>query len=97
MSSKPKNISEALSELDRQTGSKPGEFSEQVIKEFQGLSEAFEQLRPKIDELSGRAKDELGKAKDSVEKHARENPWAVIGAAGLILFIIGFLLGSRRR
>jgi ElaB/YqjD/DUF883 family membrane-anchored ribosome-binding protein len=65
---------------------RPKNFS-QAIDE---LEETLSTLKPQIDEIGA-------KAKKTVEEKVEENPWMAIGLVGLVLFLLGFLLGSKRR
>lgn len=80
MSDQPKNISQALENL---------ELSE--------LKDALKDLKPQLDEIREKVSEEVKKTKGTVESQVKANPWAAIGIAGLVFFLIGFLLGSKGR
>ena len=81
MHAKPKNLSEALSELEN-------------LADCTGAN--FHKLKPKLDELKDRVQDEAKRAKATLEHQVKENPWATIGLVGLIFFVLGCLFGSRK-
>jgi len=63
------------------------------------LSDAIERLEKTFSRVSDSIGEEAKKAKGKIEEQVTENPWAAIGVAGLIFFILGFLFGwkSSRR
>lgn len=95
--SKPKNFSQALEELENLTHSAGEDLKQKIQDELHDLEEKIHKLRPQLDELKTRARDEAYKAKDKVETQVKENPWAAIGIVGLIFFVLGFILAGRRR
>jgi ElaB/YqjD/DUF883 family membrane-anchored ribosome-binding protein len=98
MSSKPKNFSQALEELESLATSAGGDLKRKIQDELQDLEKKIHQLRPQLDELKDRARDEAYKAKDKVETQVKDNPWAAIGVVGLIFFVLGFIFaGAARR
>jgi ElaB/YqjD/DUF883 family membrane-anchored ribosome-binding protein len=94
---KPKNFSQALSELEDLTRDAGSDLKQKIQDELHDLEQKIHKLKPQLDELKDRAKDEAYKAKDKVEAQVKENPWAAIGIVGLIFFVMGFLLAGRRR
>lgn len=98
MSSKPKNFSQALEELESLTQSAGADLKQKIQDELHDLEDKIHKLRPQLDELKSRARDEAYKAKDKVETQVKENPWTAIGIVGLIFFVLGCLFaGSVRR
>jgi ElaB/YqjD/DUF883 family membrane-anchored ribosome-binding protein len=85
---KPKNFSQAIDELEDLTRDKGGDMRERLEAEIKRLQDTLENMKPHLEEAK--------KAKTRVEKEIQENPWAAIGIVGLVLFVIGFLLGTRR-
>lgn len=65
--------------------------------ELNELKEALKELKPQIEEMREKVSDEVKKTKGTVENQVKENPWAAIGIAGLVFFLIGFLMGSKGR
>lgn len=96
MNSKPKNISEALDELDNFTSSKAQDLKSKLQSELHKLEDRINELKPQLEEMTGKVRDEAVRAKGKVEDQVKENPWAAIGIVGLIFLVLGFLLGSRR-
>jgi ElaB/YqjD/DUF883 family membrane-anchored ribosome-binding protein len=98
MSSKPKNFSQALEELESLATSAGGDLKRKIQDELHDLEKKIHQLRPQLDELKDRARDEASKAKDKVETQVKDNPWAAIGVVGVIFFVLGFIFaGAARR
>lgn len=94
---KPKNFSQAIEDLEDDTKTHTnGDFRSRIASEFSNLEETLAKLKPHIEDLSERVGGEAKKAKAKVDEHVKENPWAAIGIAGLIFFILGFLFASRR-
>lgn len=98
MPSKPKNFSQAIDELEDETPhtNGNGDFRARIQSELNNLEETLAKLRPHIEDLSSKVGSEAKKAKEKVDEQVKENPWAAIGIAGLIFFILGFLFASRR-
>lgn len=93
MSGKPKNLSQAIDDLDQ----KDEGFQARIKAEYENLEDTLAKLRPHIEEFSDRMGKEAKKAKGKVEDKVSENPWAAIGLVGLIFFVLGFLLGGKRK
>ena len=98
MSTKPKNFTQALDELEQYTSLKAQDLKSKLSDELQGLEEKLESLKPRFEELKNRAGQEARRAKGKVEEQVKDNPWAAIGIVGLIFLVLGFLLkGSSSR
>ncbi len=100
MSSKPKNFSQAIDDLEQETESNGSGFKSRLQSELHNLEETLAKIRPHLDEVTARVGDEAKKAKHKVEEQVQKNPLAAIGIVGLIFFILGFLfsqVGSRKR
>jgi ElaB/YqjD/DUF883 family membrane-anchored ribosome-binding protein len=93
MTVKPKNLADAIEDLEKGNG----DFQSRLKAEYHKLEETLADLRPHIEDLSGKVGEEARKAKRKVEAKVEENPWAAIGIVGLIFFILGFLFASKRR
>ena len=96
MNSKPKNISDALDELENFSTSKAQDLKNKLQSELHKLEDRINELKPQLDEIKSKVHDEASKAKSKVEEQVKENPWATIGIVGLIFFVLGVLFGSRR-
>lgn len=96
MNSKPKNISDALDELENFSTSKAQDLKSKLQSELHKLEDRINDLKPHLDEIKSKVQDEATKAKSKVEEQVKENPWAAIGVVGLIFFVLGVLFGSRR-
>ena len=96
MSSKPKNLSDALEELENHARSAGSDIKTKLQKELHDLEDKIHRLKPQLDELKDRAFDEAHKAKDKVENQVKENPWAAIGIVGLVFFVLGCIFGGGR-
>lgn len=81
MSDKPKNLSQAIEELEKHTD----------------LEEKLSKIKAQLEEIRGKVGDEVNKAKDTVESQVKANPWAAIGIVGLVFFLIGLVFGSKGR
>lgn len=95
MSSKPKNLSEAIEALEDVTHSAKDSFKSKLQSEIHKLEEQIESLKPQLEHLKEEAQVKLKKTKDSVESQVKDNPWASIGIVGLVFFILGFLFAAR--
>lgn len=95
MDGKPKNLSQAIDELERAASGKTGEFRDRIEKEIHRLEETLKNLKPQIDEIQDRVSEEAKKAKGRVEEEFQKNPWTAVGIVGLIFFVLGFLLANR--
>lgn len=101
MSGKPKNFSQAIDDLENGGADTNGNggFRAHLQTELQKLEETLNKIKPHIEDLTEKAGTEAKKAKAKVEDQVQKNPWAAIGIAGLIFFVLGFLFahkGSRR-
>lgn len=76
---------------------KPKNFSQAI----DDLEDTLKKIKPHLDDLGERVSASLhehaGKAKERVEAEVDRNPWRTLGIAGLVFFLLGFLLGSRSR
>lgn len=97
MDSKPKNLSQAIDELERATRGKATDLKERFEQEIHRLEDTVKSLKPQLDELQSKIGDEAKKAKDRVENEVQKNPLAAVGVVGLIFFILGFLLAKSGR
>lgn len=90
---RPKNFTQALDELENLTGP---DLRAKLENELHDLQAKIDNLRPQLDEIKAKVKDEAYKAKDKVETQARENLWTTLGIVGLIFFVVGFVIGWRK-
>lgn len=101
MSSKPRNFSQAIDELeDAETSNVNEDLRARLEKELHRIEETLKTIKPHLEDISHKVGDEAKKAKDKVEGHITQNPWAAVGIAGIVFFLLGFLLGftgTRRR
>jgi ElaB/YqjD/DUF883 family membrane-anchored ribosome-binding protein len=97
MNSKPRNLSEALEQLENIAGATGADLKSKLQRELHDLEEKIRELKPQLDDLKDKVHDEAIKAKDKVETQVKENPWAAIGIVGLIFFVLGFLFAGRGR
>jgi len=100
MNDKPKNLTEAINELETHSTNGRGgleEVKEAFEAELRRIEETLRSLKPNLDELSEKASSHAKKTKTEVEQQVSKNPWAALGIVGLVFFVIGFLLGSSRR
>jgi ElaB/YqjD/DUF883 family membrane-anchored ribosome-binding protein len=100
--SSPQKLSEAIRRLETTTGngnSALGEDLSTIKRAFEELKPHLSQWRDDATKVAGEALEETSKrAKEmgrNVDRQVHENPWAAIGVAGLLAFLIGFLLGRR--
>jgi len=99
MNEKPKNISQAINELEH--GSKSNgessaaDFQARLKSEIKNLEETLTKLRPHLEDISSRVSEEAKKAKSKVENEVQKNPWAAIGVVGLLFFVLGLLFGLK--
>lgn len=80
---KKKSLTEAIADLEKAAGGK--------------MNETLQSLQPHLDELKKKAEEEFDKQKTAAEKKLQEEPWLFVGLVGLVAFILGWLLGSRKR
>lgn len=97
MSGKPKNLSQAIDDLEYETATGAGDFQSRIKSEFQKIEETLASLRPHLDKFSDKMGDEAKNAKSKVESKVQENPWATLGLVGLIGFILGFLFATKTK
>ena len=97
MESKPKTFTQAFEELEKLTDGQGRNFKDKITAEMAGLEEQINRLKPQLEELRQKAREELGKTKDRVETQVKENPWVALGIVGLICLVIGWLLSGSRR
>lgn len=81
MGDKPKNLSQAIEELEKHTD----------------LEEKLNKIKAQLEEMRNKVGDEVKKTKDTVENQVKANPWAALGVVGLVFFLIGFLFGFKGR
>lgn len=96
MTGKPKNFSQAIDELEDHAGNGNG-FKSRLQSELHNLEETLNKIKPHIEDLTNKAGAEAKKAKQTVENQVQKNPWAAIGIAGLIFFVLGFLFAYKGR
>lgn len=96
MTGRPKNFSQAIDDLEHNDSQSNG-FKSRLQSELRNLEETLEKIKPHIEDLTEKAGVEARKAKASVEDQVQKNPWAAIGIAGLIFFILGFLFAQKGR
>lgn len=92
MSSKPRNFSQALEDLENLSTNTARDIKDRLQGELNRLEEAVADLKPQIEEIKDRVQHEASRAKNKVEKQVKTNPWTSIGIVGLIAFVIGFLV-----
>jgi ElaB/YqjD/DUF883 family membrane-anchored ribosome-binding protein len=95
--SEPRNLSEAIDKLEHATQSKSQEMRELLGKDFTDLRKALEDLKPHLNEIQEKVKDQLNDAKKSVEGKIHENPWTSLAIVGLIGLFIGWIFGFGNR
>lgn len=95
MSTKPKNLSEAVKALEDLTHSAKDSFKSKMQSEIHNLEEQIEKLKPQLEHIKEEAQEKLRKTKANVESQVKESPWASIGIVGLIFFVLGFVLAAR--
>lgn len=88
MSGKPRNLSDAIEELERRAP----EAGEHLREEIERLTDLLKNLKPKIEE-------EARKAKVRVEDQIVHHPWTAVGVVGMVAFLLGVIFGwsGRRR
>jgi ElaB/YqjD/DUF883 family membrane-anchored ribosome-binding protein len=94
MNSKPKNLRDAIEELESQTEKTGLDLKAKLQSELKNLEEQIKNLKPQLEEL---ANEGVAKAKDKVEAQIRENPWQTLGVFALIGFVLGFLFANTVR
>lgn len=88
-----KTLSEAIHHLEKSGTHKAKDLHEAFGKEFSEIKEAFENLKPWLEEMKEAAEDEVSQVKKDVEKNVKEHPWMALGIAGLIGIFLGWLIG----
>ncbi len=61
------------------------------------LNEAFENLKPYVENLKEKVEAGTKQAKTDVEDKVKENPWLALGLVGVVGLVIGWILGRDRR
>ncbi len=96
MTGKPKNFTQAIDELEReQATSSSGGLAERLQDELRKMEETLNKIKPHVEDFASNAATEAKTAKQKVEAHVQSNPWAAIGIAGLLFFVLGFLFGYK--
>lgn len=88
----PQTLSEAIKNLEEHTTSKAKDFGGILEKDFKEVVRAFEELKPFIKDLKEKVNHEVQEKKDHVELKLKQNPWMVVGIAGIFAFILGWIL-----
>lgn len=103
MNGKPKDLSQAIDEMEKQNrhngngnGHGLDELKARLESEFHRLEDTLNSLKPDLEDLKERAQSQAKKAKNKVEEEVHKNLWTSLGVVGLVFFVIGFLFGSRR-
>ncbi|MGE3682862.1 MAG: YqjD family protein [Bdellovibrionales bacterium] len=91
--SKPKNMSEAIDELESRTDSDGSDLRSRLQAELGRFEETLKTIKPHLDEFSSKVSEKVSQTKEDVEHQVQKNPWAAIGVVGVIFFVLGFLLG----
>jgi ElaB/YqjD/DUF883 family membrane-anchored ribosome-binding protein len=95
MSARPKNLDQAIDELDGGNEDSSEGFKKRFEQELKSFEETLKNLKPQLDEMRERLGDDAKKVKARVESEVGENPWAALGLASLVFFILGFLFGFK--
>jgi ElaB/YqjD/DUF883 family membrane-anchored ribosome-binding protein len=93
----PTSLSEAIARLENASHSKVNDFKDLLEKDYHEIRKALEDIRPHLESLKGSVGTEALKTKNQVEEKIKDNPWATLGAIGLVAFIIGFLFGQHKK
>lgn len=102
MSQKPKNLSDAIDDLeDREAkgggeGLGGGDLRARIEREIRRMEGLLEDMKPHLNEFSEKVGPEAHKAKRRLEHQVTKNPLASVGVVALIAFVIGLLIGRRR-
>lgn len=94
MSSKPKNFSQALHDLENLSTSAAQELKEKLQAELRSLEDKISDLRPQLDAIKDRVQDEARHQKKRVENQVKSNPWTAMGIVGLIGLVLGFIIAA---
>jgi ElaB/YqjD/DUF883 family membrane-anchored ribosome-binding protein len=94
--SEPSSLAEAIEKLEAASHAKVNDFKENLGKEYQELKAALENLKPYLNDLKNNIENGAKETKGKVENQVKDHPWYAIGIIGLLGFIIGWLLGSRK-
>ena len=95
--SKPTTLSDAVKQLEDAGESKSKDFKDFVERDFNEIKKALTDLKPHLDSLKDGLNQEVKEAQKQIEEHVRENPFAALGIVGFVAFLIGLLLGSKRK
>ncbi len=94
MSSKPRNFSQALEELENLSSSTATELKNRLQTEFKRLEDQIDEIKPHLEDLKDKVQSEALAAKNKVEKKVKANPWTTIGIVGLVAFLLGAILAG---
>ncbi len=96
-SDSPSSLSEAIAKLEDASGSKVQDFKEILEKDYQKIRQALDDLKPHLEDLKQSVESEVKNSKNKVEEKVKESPWVALGVVGLLAFVIGWILGGKRR
>lgn len=95
MTGKPKNLSQAIDDLENDSQAATAGIQDRLKSEFHKIEETLASLRPHLEDLTGKLGDEAKKAKSKVEGKVQENPWATVGIVAILAFVLGFFFASK--
>lgn len=93
----PKSLSEAIERIENATHSKVDDFKNLLETDYREVRKTLDEIKPLLDNLKSKIESETKKTKSQVEEHVKENPWATLGAVGIVAFVIGWIFGQNRK
>jgi ElaB/YqjD/DUF883 family membrane-anchored ribosome-binding protein len=94
MSSKPKNFTQALHDLEDISTSAAADLKEKLERELRSLEEKISDLKPQLDAIKDRVSEEARHTKKRVENQVKSNPWTAMGIVGLVGLVLGFIIAA---
>lgn len=82
------DVEQILDEMSDATGGKAGELKARAGKRLQ-------EARARLDDLELRSVARLREAGQQTQGYVRQHPWAVIGGASAVAFVLGMLSRTR--
>ncbi|MES3037065.1 MAG: hypothetical protein V4736_04085 [Bdellovibrionota bacterium] len=93
----PDSLSEAIEKLESIGQSATQDIKERFGSDYDKVKDVLTLLAPYLDEIKDSAGHKATEAKNKVEDQIRDNPWVIIGVAGLVGVLVGWFLGGGRK
>lgn len=92
-----KNLSEAISELEKFASGKSADAKEIIQRELADFKKTLNDLKPQLERLKDTVANEATDAKKRAEDKVKENPFMALGIVALIALVIGWILGHSKK